>query len=64
MAGRGGKGESETGTPSAPVNVEQSEEKKLRHGDDMLSACRGRGGELCLVTSERRPEEISLGIKH
>ena len=43
MAGRGGKGESETGTPSAPVNVEQSEEKKLRHGDDMLSACRGRG---------------------
>lgn len=43
MAGRGGKGESETGTPSAPANVEQSEEKKLRHGDDMLSACRGRG---------------------
>ena len=39
MAGRGGKGESETGTPSAPANVEQNEEKKQRVGDDMLTAC-------------------------
>ena len=63
MAGRGGQGERETGTPSAPANVEQNEKKKQKWWQRADSR-RGRGGLLCVVTPERRLEEISPGVEH